>query len=218
MKKLIGFALTIATGSLLLTSCGGGMTDEERMAEANKRFQEKEATIRMDAMGACDARMASAVDIRVAEMVAKEQDKSASSTPSMQDMMTEMMGDASASDVADADAEKEMSDEEWITAEVNKMTEDLQKELESKCDDMIETAALAEFDAWKTQAAAAGKGTKPAASSSKTETTTTETTETDPKDARKTGTTTATDTKEDRKTGSGSTATDKKESRKTGGN
>jgi len=156
MKRLFSLALAIATGSLMITSCdGGGMTTEERIAEVEKRFNEKAEALQEEMHTACMDRFEGAVDTRVAVLVDEheaegEEEEIDIVEEMMAEMEEEMSGEESEEEgETEGEEEAEISDDEWIEAEVQKRIMALTVELEADCNSKIEEAALAKFDDWK---------------------------------------------------------------------
>jgi hypothetical protein len=226
MKKLLSIALPVLTGSMLLISCGGGMSEEERMQEVEKRYNEQAEKLRTQMGEACLASFDADVDARVAELIELEEAKT-DVTPAeaameeMKEAMKEEMENEAAETESASDEEaeeEEMSDEEWINAEVARKIQELTEQLQAECDEKVETAALVKFEEWKSTAAmGTGRPKAPATTGTTQTTTTTTTTTTDPKKEKMSGENTGTQEKKDKMSGQ-STTEKKKEKMGTGNN
>lgn len=73
MKKSFLGLMGIAMAGLVLTSCGDKytpLTDEQKIAEAEKLYAEQSATIKAEKLAACDTDFQLKVEAKVSEMMA----------------------------------------------------------------------------------------------------------------------------------------------------
>lgn len=209
------------------------MTEEERLAEVEKRFNEKAKALEEEMHTACMDRFEGAVDARVTALVEEHEAEGTEEEVDiveemMAEMEEEMNGEGEEEEgVEEGEKEEEMSDDEWIESEVQKRIMALTAELEADCDAKIEEAALATFDDWKadkTTTAYSGYTPPKPVETGRTGTVTTAPTvdptptPVDPKKDKMSGTTTTTtQEKKDKMSGNQTSTTEKKKKKMGGG-